>query len=486
MRLRLPSEGVWPIGCPPVDGALGEGKAMKRTSMLVAASALVLAMTQWSGAARTPTALADQPFRTTADPMLKALVPGVDIVPLITAGDVVGGRLGGFQFTGVPDGIGTYTSSPNRLEVFMNHELSHRYGDPAWSRVSHLTLNGQGGVVAASYALDGTERYEYFCSSTMDTIDGVPWYFTGEEWIGSPRGGMSVAINALTGRVLETPQFGALNHENVVPLKGMAKAAMYLAEDSFRLRSQAYSYFADDFSKALKGRGSFTVWVPDDQGDGDPSADDIAKGESLTGRFVTIPNVERYDGHELNDEAEALGSFNFVRIEDAATDPSHPGVVYFADTGQNIAETRYGRVYRMTYDVDHPRRATLEVVLDSTVDDIVNPDGMGINATSLVIQEDRNKPSTGFNRVHVYDLSSGTLTAIARTTPSRPAIRRAGGKGAWESSGAVDVSAFFGPGTWLMDVQAHQTSILQQGIDLKIDSAKGQRGQLLLVTIPGT
>ena len=34
---------------------------------------------------------------------------------------------------------------------------------------------------------------------------------------------MSIAINAITGRVLETPQFGALNHENVVPVKGLAR-----------------------------------------------------------------------------------------------------------------------------------------------------------------------------------------------------------------------------------------------------------------------
>ena len=56
----------------------------------------------------------------------------------------------------------------------------------------------------------------------------------------------------------------------------------------------------------------------------------------------------------------------------------------------------------------------------------------------------------------------------------------------WESSGVVDASAFFGPGTWLLNVQAHHTSILQQGIDLGIDSAKGQRGQPILLRIPGS
>jgi hypothetical protein len=35
-------------------------------------------------------------------------------------------------------------------------------------------------------------------------------------------------------------------------------------------------------------------------------------------------------------------------------------------------------------------------------------------------------------------------------------------------------------------VQAHRTRILQQGIDLGIDSATGQRGQLILLRIPGS
>ena len=427
------------------------------------------------------------PFVTSSPPMIVAFEPGVEIEPLLTTGDVIGGRLGGFQFSGVPDGIGVYPSSPDRLEVFVNHETSYRYGDPAWSRVSHLTLDENAAVVAAGYAVDGTERYEYFCSSTLEVLDGVPWYLTGEEWIGSPRGGMSIAINALTGRVRETPQFGALNHENVVPVQGMARAAMYLAEDSFRLRSQAYSYFADDYTSALRGRGRFTVWVPDDQGDGDPSADDIAVGDTMAGRFVTIRDIERYDGLEVNAIAERLGSFNFVRIEDAATHPSAPGVVYISETGHNAGETRNGRLYRLTYDVDHPRRATLEVVLDGDAgDDIVNPDNLGLNETSLVIQEDRNKTSSGYARIHVYDLTTEILTAVARLDPSDRAIERGGGPGVWESSGVVDVSDFYGDGTWLLDVQAHATSIAQQGLNLKIDSAKGQRGQLLLVTIPGT
>jgi hypothetical protein len=458
---------------------------MRRTTVPIVTALALLAVFPGSSVARP--VHPDAPFITSEPSMLVALQPGVAFTPIINSGELIGGRLGGFQLTGVPDGIGVYQSSVGRLEVFVNHELSYRYGDPAWARVSHLSLNLQGEVVAASYAVDGTEGYEYFCSATMDTIAGVPWYFAGEEWIGSPKGGMSIAINAVTGQVFETPQFGALNHENVAPVKGLSKAVMYLSEDSFRLRSQAYSYFADSFTRAVRGKGAFTVWVPGDQGDGDPSANDIAKGDVLDGRFVTIPNAQRFDGLELNKVAESLGSFNFVRIEDAAPDPANPGVVYLSDTGANKADTKHGRLYKLTYDPAHPRRASLEVVLDGdNGDDLVNPDNLGISDQALVIQEDRNDTSSGYARIHVYDLSTGTLTPVARLDPSDVAIDRGGGQGVWESSGAVDVSDFFGDGYWLFDVQAHKTKVRQQGIDLKVDSAVGQRGQLLLVYIPGT
>lgn len=429
------------------------------------------------------------PFITDGRPQMVAIAPGVTITPILTTGDVVGGRLGGFQFTGVPDGIGVYRSAYGRLEVFMNHELAYEWGDVADSRIDHLTLNREGKVLGARYVLDGTEGYQWFCSSTMTTIDGVPWYLTGEEWIGSPKGGMSVAVNALTGRVLETPQFGAINHENVVPVDGLAQQVVYLSEDSFQNRAQGYAYFADSMTAALRGRGVFTVFVPDDPGDGDPSANDLALGETLGGRFVAIPNAERYDGRELNAVTEALTPFNFIRVEDAAPDPTNPGTLYVADSGsyRDIADTNRGRIYRFTFDPDHPRRATLEVVLDGDAGDpIINPDNLGISDTTLMIQEDHNHYDGRAARVWAYEFASGSLTAIAKLDPTRGAVTRAGGLGIWESSGIVDVSDFFGEGTWLLDVQAHATKVAQQGLDLRIDSAEGEGGQLLLLHAPGT
>lgn len=458
---------------------------MKRVAWAAAVLMLVVALVP--GAASGQRRERDEPFITSARPYVVSTDPSTTLTPILTTGEVIGGQLGGFQFSGVPDGIGAYASSGNRLEVFVNHETAHAYGDASDSRVSHLTLNPNGRVVAANYLVDGTEGYQYFCSSTLDFVQGTPWYFTGEEWIGTPKGGISIAVNAVTGRIVETPHFGHMNHENVVPIKGLDKAMTFLAEDSFRLESQAYSYFSDTFDKAIRGRGSFTVWVPDDQGDGKPSSDDIAKGDTLDGRFVSIPNAKRYSGLELNEVSERLGAFNFVRIEDAAHDPGNPGVMYFSDTGAARAETKNGRLYRFTIDPANPRRASLEVVLDGDAgDDLVNPDNLGINETTLVIQEDRNKASSGYARVHRYDLGSGVLTPVARLDPSQYAIDVGGGPGVWESSGVLDVSEFFGDGYWLLDVQAHKAYVRQQGPDLEIDSGRGQRGQLLLMHIAGT
>jgi len=126
------------------------------------------------------------------------------------------------------------------------------------------------------------------------------------------------------------------------------------------------------------------------------------------------------------------------------------------------------------------------MISSSVTHGFVNPDNLGIDARVLLIQEDRNDKASGYARVLMYDLTTGDLTPVARLDPPEAVIERGGGPGVWESSGVVDASAFFGPGSWLLNVQAHDTRIMQQGIDLGIDSAPGQRGQLILLRIPGS
>jgi hypothetical protein len=448
-----------------------------------AVAAVVALIGPGQAGARTPRA----PFVTSARPFLVALAPGVVVQPILTTGDIIGSGDGAYQMSGVPDGIGWFESSPGVFEVYFNHEL-HEAFDPSGARVSHVTLDADGAVTAAEYVIDGSEGYQWFCSGTLTTIDGIPWYTAGEESKHSPRQGMAFAYNAGTDRVVETPWFGHFGHENVVPVPGLSTAYVGLSEDGFREESQLYAYQADTFDDAFLGReGGLRVWVPNTSvPDGNPSPDDIGKGDTIAGHFVLVPRARRLVPLQLEKLVQAMGAFDFVRIEDQVADPNDPGTIYFAETGRANSEDTHGRIYQLKVNPANPRRATLSVILDSADgDDIFSPDNLGISGTALVIQEDRNWKRSGFNRVLVYDLLTDALTPVARTDPKQSIVDERG-KGAWESSGVVDASDAFGPGWWLLNVQAHYTSMSVPDQSLVPDSAIGEGGQLELLFLPGT
>jgi hypothetical protein len=316
----------------------------------------------------------------------------------------------------------------------------------------------------------------------------VPWYLTGEESKHSPRKGTSIAIDASTGEMHETPWFGHFGHENVVPVQGVASAFVGLPEDGFSEFSQLYAYLAGSFGGAIAGtEGALRVWVPNRPvRDGNPSDDDLAKGETMRGHFARIPHAANLLPLQLEKLVQSMGAFDFNRIEDMTDDPNAPGTMYFAETGRAHQEVTHGRVYRLEVDPEHPRRATLAVILDAAAgDDLVSPDNLGISDSALVIQEDRNWKASGYNRVLVYDLTSGTLTAVARADPD-PDLVDERGPGAWETSGVVDVSDVLGPGWWLLNVQAHYTEMSVPDQSLEPDSATGEGGQLTLMFVPGT
>jgi hypothetical protein len=56
--------------------------------------------------------------------------------------------------------------------------------------------------------------------------------------------------------------------------------------------------------------------------------------------------------------------------------------------------------------------------------------------------------------------------------------------GTWESSGIVNASALFGPGTWLANAQAHSIWVEAAGADDYTRKLEG--GQLVLLTVPGS
>jgi hypothetical protein len=455
-------------------------------------------------------AMAGPGTKTSKPPYLVPMAPGVQVDPILSAGDTVPtGQTPPYQMSGIPDGLGAYAERRHRghgkhhgrasrhrrstYNVLMNHELGITFpGNPPGvnTRISLLRVDRRtNSVRSARYVFTGTEGFERFCSATLAWIHGTPWYFTGEEAINGvapapPAGhdGSSIALNGRTGDWVETEHFGHLQHENVVPTK-LKKWFFLTTDDDFRPGQDAYlyAYMAKSFKAALSGdpdKGSLYVW----KADNGTSSSDIHKGQTLTGRFVPIPQSENADSVALKNAATARGAFKFDRLEDAALYRRVKGRYYFADTGK-APRTERGRIYQFDVSRRNPTRASLRVVLDGDAgDDFANPDNLDTAPGKLVFQEDRESAFRDiYNRVLVYDLGSGTLQPVARVaTPStlRP--------GTWESSGVINASDILGRGWWLTDVQAHSTTAPQPGPTLVPDSSTGEDGQLQAVYIPQT
>jgi hypothetical protein len=407
---------------------------------------------------------------------LVATAPQVQIDPILTAGDVVGD----YQMSGVPDGLGAYEQD-GRIQLYMNHELE---GTPSDARVSHLTLNGDRQVVAAEYVVDGSEGFGPLCSSSLSIISGVPTYLTGEEALP----GRSIALDATAGEYRKTNHFGYFEHENVVALEGLPFGLFVSTEDGPPDRSQLYAYSADSLGDALDGEGQLLVWKADGGGD---SSNDIAKGETLAGRFVPLSAADNADAKALEAAARRERAFDFTRLEDVAQSTTDPSVIYFDDTGDAASESKRGRVYRLELDAasdpDSPK-ADLTLLLDGDRgDDLVNPDNLDASSKALVIDEDRNpenqsaRVAGGYSRVLVYDLQHEEVRPVARVK-----TRDAQPPGSWESSGVLNASRLLGADWWLLDVQAHLTDVPQPGPSLEPDSSSGENGQLLAIQIPGS
>jgi hypothetical protein len=186
----------------------------------------------------------NEPGFDTARPAQLVPEPGSGTIvdPILSTGDIVGT----YQMSGVPDGLGAYKDNHNNVVVLMNHELGRTF--PALppgvdARISKVVINGKNrDVQEAHYAFTGAEGFERFCSSTLEVIEGTPWYFTGEEAIGvSPlvgHDGSSIVMNAETGVPQETPHFGHMNHENVVPVERIRKFILVTTDDDFRTVSR--------------------------------------------------------------------------------------------------------------------------------------------------------------------------------------------------------------------------------------------------------
>ncbi|MGH2637295.1 MAG: alkaline phosphatase PhoX [Actinomycetota bacterium] len=513
---------------------------MRRSRIVLAIGLLALVVTAIPGSAAPG-------FVTEQDPML-ALGPdaprGSKLTALISSGD----EFLGFMFEGIPDGIGFRPVGGRKIDVYVTHEQSHvpfgGLADFVDSSISRLTVDTRTRTILdASVALPPTEGFLRFCSAFMagpaegfdrfvffaneETDDDVPvppgaLYGPDPAIAPNREGGYAVYLDTESGVYDTIPGMGRHNHENTVVVPGGWDEVVALSgDDTFNApSSQLYQYSAATANDLLADAGhllAFRVTAtqagpvdPTDPFNGANDYGDIVVGDDWEGEFIPVPD-DVADGTTALSPQAGLESwsnennvFQFIRVEDIAYDEHQPNVVYFADTGErratpNPATGRLmrgpstnpdgsqfrgpypnGRIFRMELDPADPSRVvSFSILLNNDLGGYDNPnvmhqpDNIDTSFKSLMVQEDSGQAPN--SRIWRYDFASAAWTVVASVLDA-----------AWESSGIVDASRAFGPGSWLVDVQAHNVFVDQDTTTIPGVTLKREGGQLLLLRIPGS
>jgi hypothetical protein len=217
--------------------------------------------------------------------------------------------------------------------------------------------------------------------------------------------------------------------------------------------------------------------------------------------------------------------FDFVRVEDLAYDkrPGHENTVYVVDSGRGTAgaseqgRSTNGRVWKMEFDPDDPTLVdSFGIAVEGddnpvkTLGEIHQPDNIETTQTGFLVTEDpgssqqfpANSTDTNATTARLWYVPfSGSPEVVVKIDQSSDGDagydvdgRPDGNWGAWETTGIVDASAAFGPGAFLINVQAHTLWVEKaDGPDTFIDAEtvnpdftfKREGGQLLLIRIPG-
>jgi hypothetical protein len=215
--------------------------------------------------------------------------------------------------------------------------------------------------------------------------------------------------------------------------------------------------------------------------------------------------------------------FQFVRVEDIAYDkrPGMQNVVYVVDSGRGTAgdplagRSTNGRVWKMVLDPEDPTIVTsLSLMVEGddnpvkTLGEVHQPDNIETTATGLLLTEDPGS-SQQFTAVQQltdpnattarlwYVPFSGSPEVVLKVNQAADGGatdvdgRAPGNWGAWETTGIVDASAAFGPGAFLINVQAHTLWVEKApGDDNSGDgnpdfTYKREGGQMALIRITG-
>lgn len=390
-------------------------------------------------------------------------------------------------------------------------------------------------------AKEGFDRPIFFTNE--EATDFV--FRTGKAWPApaseppAEQAGVVVVYDVRTGQHKTVYGMGRHNHENDVAVPGYGHPVVLSGDDTFTpdpAQSQLYSYIADDTDALWNDQGDLYGLVLDNAAVNDYYDFPVNSAMSVSGEFKKIAKTAATGTQsQLEAASDALNVFQFVRVEDVAYDkrPGMGNVVYIADSGRgatspggapgspNPFTSSNGRIWKLVLDPANPKRVlSLSILIEGDdhavkePTEIHQPDNLETTQSGLYITEDPGSSqqfpagsddpaSANFDarattaRIWRYALAGGTMAPVARVNqsadegPTDVDSASRGNLGAWESSGIIDVSSVFGPGAFLVDVQAHTLWVEKAAGDDNVAPAgpdftyKREGGQLLLFRLPG-
>ena len=465
-----------------------------------------------------------------ASPYVLRSESGVVTKSILTAGDSVNPKPDGtpYQMVGIPDGLGAFDNGDGTFTLLMNHELGNTQGIvrahgargsfvSKWTiekgslRVLHgedqiqrlMVWNGTTWVLATGDA--GATRLNRLCSADLAPVSAFynpasgngydgRIYMNGEEGgtQGRPWGHV-----VDTGESYElTPWIGNMSFENVVANPDTVTDATVVAgtdDGDAAVGQQVYLYSGTKQSTGnpVQKAGLTNGHLYGLKVLGVPQSEYLKTDWQVGGEFgAELVDVSAHAGNaaQLEAHSQAGGVTNFQRPEDGAWDPDHPNDFYFVTTssfGPLPGENRTGetRLWRLRLDDvnDLSQGGTVTLLVNGPVGVSGDPDAPGPqmfdnitvdNGHVLLAEDVGNQPY--FGGAWVYDISSGSLTRVARHDPSRFTQGAPGFLTQDEEMSGIIPAPFLGAGKYLVDVQAHYN----------IAGEVVQGGQLLQLHVP--
>jgi|GEM_PF-576161 len=385
-----------------------------------------------------------------------------------------------------------------------------------------ITMSANATATGATTATTGPRSFTRFCSGSFaGRAQGLdrPMFLTNEETFGSAsfettKGSQTVVI--ANGNMYTAPDLGRIGRETTLIQPRRDSLTVAISTEDAGSPSYVYMYVGrkNMRSKSPLDRNGLTngkVYVLCGR-DAQHNEGTFTTG-SLPTKWVQIPNGSNLTDAELLTAADAAGAFGFVRVEDSEFDPANPSRKLFLATTGGSGPNRLGRLYELSMNAKNPvANGVLTVVynadliitpggsfsgtigklvaangitgslgaytggnIDNGVDFPVSIDNIAISKDFIMIQEDRNSPADAVfakyarnGGIWSLDRNNNNAAKLQSTfnfagVEARDAHSAITNRGLWESSGIIRSDEIFGPGTFVVNVQAHRTNVTANG-----------------------